>query len=76
MTQLSRRKTRLTFETDTLVRRRAIIVEPEPLICVVRLKGTRQRLALSWESVYVRAAEIAAEQLRAARKAARAKKKR
>lgn len=68
MTALAKRKTRLSFETDTLVRRRPVVVEPEPLVCVVRLKGTRQRYAISWETVFMHAAEIAARKLREERK--------
>lgn len=75
MTALSRRKTRLTFETDNVIRGRALVVEPEPLVCVIRRKGTRVRYAINWESVYVYAAEIAALRLRAQRKAARAARK-
>lgn len=68
MTALAQRKTRLTFETDTLVRRRPVVVEPEPLVCVVRLKGTRQRYPISWETIFMHAAEIAARKLREERK--------
>jgi len=68
VTALAKRKTRLSFETDTLVRRRPVVVEPEPLVCVVRLKGTRQRYAISWETVFMHAAEIAARKLREERK--------
>lgn len=74
MTTLSRRKTRLTFETDNLLRRRPIVVEPEPLVCVLRLKGTRQRYAINWETIYLHAAEIAARKLREERKRARSLK--
>ena len=71
MTALSNRKTRLTFETDNLMRGRSIVVEPEPLVCVIRLKGTRKRYVINWETVLVHAAQIAADRERAERKAAR-----
>jgi len=76
MTALSSRKTRLVFTTDTIVRRRELVVEPEPLVCVIRPKGTRQRYAISWETIYVHAAEIAARKLREERKKARLARKR
>jgi len=75
MTALSRRKTRLSFETDNVVRGRSLVVEPQPLICMIRRKGTRVRYAINWESVFMFAAEIAANRLRAERKAARAARK-
>lgn len=71
MTALRQRKTRLIIETDTMLRGRCIIVEPSPFIATVRLKGTRTRYQISWESVFMRAAQIAADQLRAERKARR-----
>ena len=73
--RIGNRKTRLTFETDNLLRGRALVVEPEPLVCVIRLKGTRRRFSINWETVYLHAAQIAADRLRIERKAARAAKK-
>src|ERR1035441_9498953 len=72
MTTLSARKTRLTFETDNFVRGRALIVEPQPLYCSIRLKGTRKRYDINWETIYVHAAQIAGDRLRAERRANRA----
>ena len=75
MTILSKRKTRLSFETDNLVRGRALVVEPEPLVCNIRLKGTRKRYAINWATVFMHAAEIAANRLREERKAKRKSKR-
>ena len=71
MTILSKRKTRLTFETDNIVRGRSIVVEPEPLVCTLRLKGQRHRMSINWETVLMAAAEIAARKIREQRKLAR-----
>lgn len=71
MTTLRERKTRLTFQTDAMLRNKAIVVEPTPWTCVVRLKGTRTRYEIAWPSIFFKAAEIAADKLRAERKARR-----
>ncbi len=68
MTALTQRKTRLTFETADTVRNRPVVVECEPYCATVRLKGKRIRYSISWASVFYKAAEIAADNLRAARK--------
>jgi hypothetical protein len=75
MTTLSQRKTKLTFETDNSLRGRALVVEPQPLYCSIRLKGTRKRYDINWETIFYHAAEIAADRLRAERKAARKAKR-
>jgi hypothetical protein len=79
MTKLSARKTRLTFETEHTIRYRRldrpIVVEPDMdgFSVYLRLKGTRARFGVSWRSVYELAAKVAADRLRADRKAARRK---
>jgi hypothetical protein len=75
MTSLRERKTRLSFETDATLRNREIIVEPTPWMCIVRLKGKRTRYEISWSTIFVKAAEIAADKLRQERKEARRRKK-
>lgn len=71
MTALSERKRRLAFTTDNLVRGREIVVEPEALVCSLRLKGTRQRYTINWTTIFEHAAQIAADRLRAEKKARR-----
>lgn len=75
MTLLRDRKTRLTFITDREVyergKHRAIVVEPGPWTCGLRLKGMRQKYEISWESVFVAAAKLAADKLREERKTRR-----
>jgi len=75
MTRLSDRKTRLIIETADVVRERGksreVIIEPSPYIAVIRLKGRRQRLEVSWAGIYMFAARVAADKARAEKKAAR-----
>lgn len=71
MTTLSQRKTRLAFTTDNLIRGREIVVCPEPLVCNLRLKGKRTTFSINWITVYEHAAKIAADRMRAEKKAAR-----
>jgi hypothetical protein len=72
LTSLRHRKTRLVIETDAEIRYRgkyrAVIIEPAPMICVARLKGTRVRYEMSWQSIFERAAHITAERERQERK--------
>jgi hypothetical protein len=75
MAALSKRKTKLRFETDNLLRGRNIMVEVEPLICTLRLKGKRARYSINWETVFCAAAEIAARKLREERKKKREERK-
>ena len=75
MTTLSKRKTKLRFETDNIVRGRNLMVEVEPLICTLRLKGKRMRYSINWETVFCAAAEIAARKLREERKQKREERK-
>ena len=56
MTTLSNRKTRLVFETADTVREnsklRAVIIEAQPMIAYVRLKGTRRAFPISYAAIY------------------------
>lgn len=47
MTRLSNRKTRLQFTTDSSIRGRDLVIEPEPLVCNIRLKGSRIRYSIA-----------------------------
>lgn len=75
MTILRERKTKLHFETDREVyergKHRPIVVEPGPWTCALRLKGTRQRYEIGWESIFSMAAKLAADKLREERKSRR-----
>ena len=71
MTILAKRKTRLVFETSDTYRGRAIMVEVYPFTTKVRLKGKRTRYELSWAGIFVQAAKVHAERIRAERKARR-----
>lgn len=51
------------------------MVEVEPLICTLRLKGKRMRYSINWETVFCAAAEIAARKLREERKQKREERK-
>jgi hypothetical protein len=68
MTRIAARKTRLTFEVETLVRGRNLIVEPTPFTVKIREKGRQHFFEVSWEAVYSLAAKIAAEAARLDRK--------
>jgi len=68
--KLTERKTRLTFETADEVRdrgkHRQVIIEAQPTHAVLRLKGTRQKMLVSWAGIYnfaciAQAAKLAAE---------------
>ena len=78
MTALTERKTRLTFATADCTRERGrlreVIIEAQPYLCVVRLKGTRRRLEISWAGIYNAACKLAAEKARAERNEARKKR--
>lgn len=76
MTKLSERKTKLQFTTGAEVRYRGkmrpVVVEvSNEFIASVRLAGTRQRYPIAWETIFVKATEIAADHLRRDRKLAR-----
>jgi hypothetical protein len=74
--RLDQRKSRLVFETSAVVKDgsgpyRAVVVEPKPLIAVVRLKGRRVAYEVSWEGVYHWAVKLAVAKAKAEKKAAR-----
>lgn len=71
MTALAKRKTRARFETAAKIQGRAVIIEAEPYIARVRLKGQRTTFEVSWEGVYFQAAKLAADRLWTERKARR-----
>jgi hypothetical protein len=75
MTHLAKRKTKLTFTTNSTARYRGkdreIVIEVFPEHAEVRLLGTRTRYAVSWRGVFDLAAKIHAEREREARKSAR-----
>jgi len=77
MTALRERRSRLVFETASELRDgrryRPIVIEAEPEYAVVRLKGTRQRLAVTWEAVAHLAYKIEAARVRAEKLKARGK---
>lgn len=79
MTALTARRTRLTFETADCTRERGrlreVIIEAQPYLCVVRLKGTRRRLEISWAGIYNAAARLSAEKARAEKAEARKHKR-
>jgi hypothetical protein len=68
MTALAQRKTKLTFETADSIRQgrssRPIVIEAEPEYAVLRLKGTRGRLTVTWAGIYVFAAKCKADSIR------------
>ena len=61
MTELVRRTRRVVLESPYRVRGRALIVHVEAAGLILRAKGCRGELRISWAQVYNRAAEIAAE---------------
>ena len=75
MTTLQQRKTRLAVETSNEVRSRgryrAIVLELQPQIMLVRLKGTRTAFPISYEAIYSAAAKLETARVRAEKKAKR-----
>jgi 3-methyladenine DNA glycosylase Tag len=76
MSELAARRTRLVFTTADQVRERgklrAVVIEAQPYMAMVRLHGTRTAFPVSYAAVYHLAARLAvAEQ----RKEKAAKKK-
>jgi hypothetical protein len=67
MTSLSQRRTRLVFETSSMVRERGkwreVIIEAHPGYAVLRLKGLRKSFTLDYSAFYSLAvkAEVAAK---------------
>ena len=60
MTALSQRKSKLIFETGSVIRERCrlreVVIEAEQTFAYVRLKGTRTRFAIEWSAIYHAAA--------------------
>lgn len=75
MTDITKRRTRLVILTPYTERGREIIAEVHPWGLELREKGRRHRMSIPWGSIYHRAAEIAADKLRADRKKAREERK-
>ncbi len=71
MGKLSERKTRIVAQTECVLRRRPLVIEITPYTVILREKGTRERYEVSWEYVFYRAAERAAQLKRETRKSKR-----
>ena len=71
MAKLANRKTRLAFETDAQFRGRALVVTCEPFTLVIREKGRRHGLPVSWHSIYTLAAMQEANRKRSEKLAAK-----
>ena len=80
MRSLSQRKTRLVFETDDAVfergHNRQVVIEARPGYCYLRLKGSRRRFPICYAAIYHHAVEMAREQARRDKAAARKGSKR
>jgi hypothetical protein len=63
MTSLAKRKTRLVFETSTVFKRRALVVECQAFQVGLRPKGTRVSYWVDWDSVFWLAAKKSADQV-------------
>lgn len=68
MRSLEKRKSKLMFETTSLVRERGryrpVVIQAEPDFARVRLKGTRHFVDVSWEGIYHFAAKVQADRIR------------
>ena len=73
MRKLIQRKRRLVVETPYVIRGRPVVVEVEAFGMGLREKGRRSRIYISWAQIYNRAAEIAADQARQARRQRRSR---
>ncbi|MCI0349590.1 MAG: hypothetical protein L0Z53_09220 [Acidobacteriales bacterium] len=62
MTTLSKRKSRLRFKTDAVIRGRNLVVEVEPYLLTIREARSRTAYQVSWESVYWLAVKKAVRQ--------------
>ncbi len=71
MTKLQAGAPPLTRETANTMQRRAVVVELSAAYMVVRLKGTRQRFTLRYDSLYVLGAKQNSERVRAEKAAAK-----
>ena len=68
MTRIGKRKTKLTFEVDTTIRGRNLILTPKTHTLAIREKGLRKGFEVSYESIYWLAAKVAAENAKTERK--------
>ena len=68
MRKLIQRKRRLILETPCVIRGRPLVAEVEASGVALREKGRRLKLNISWAQIHNRAAEIAAERAREARR--------
>lgn len=68
MRKLIQRKRRLILETPCVIRGRPLVAEVEASGVALREKGRRTKLNISWAQIHNRAAEIAAERVREARR--------
>ncbi len=79
MTALSKRKSKLQFETEGEVRDRGkmrqVVLECEGTFARVRLKGTQSRFPITYRAIYEYAAKCAADQVRREKAAAKAASK-
>ena len=69
MTLIAKRKSVMHGETEVQVQHRSLIVEVRPFTVFIRQKERRTGYEESWESIFIRAAQKAAERARAERKA-------
>jgi len=63
MMHLTKRKSKLRFETSSLYRGHTLIVECAPEYCTLRAKGTRESYVLPWDAAFSTAAKLAAAAL-------------
>jgi hypothetical protein len=74
MTALLERKTKLRLETPYLIQGRPLVAHVEPWGLILRPKGCSYRLEITWAQIHNRAAIIAADKAREARKTRRTEK--
>lgn len=68
MRKLIQRKRQLILETPCVIHGRPLVAEVEASGVALREKGRRTKLNISWAQIHNRAAEIAAERAREARR--------
>lgn len=68
MRKLIQRKRPFTVETPCVIRGRLLVVDVEASGLQLREKGRRSKIDISWAQIYNRAAAIAADRLREARR--------
>ncbi len=71
MTALLERKTKLMLETPLIIQGRPMVAHVEPCGLKLRLKGCSHALEITWAQIHNRAAIIAGDKIREARKARR-----